>query len=197
MGWLSLLLALLPLHADAHLGGVKTDDFWLGVLHPLTTLENALAMLALGLLAGQNGEKAGLRVAGVFALAMTAGAVLGMLGLAGGWATWASLLSLIVLGGLVALALPLGLPLLIGLAALGGLAHGATNGAEIVPPVKPLLFIAGLTIAGFMATFYAMFVVLHLKPWWTRIGVRVAGSWIAANGLLVAALNSLGKPSGL
>ena len=54
----------------------RFGDFYGGVLHPLTALEHALPILALGLLAGQQGERAARWLVLVFPLALLIGAVL-------------------------------------------------------------------------------------------------------------------------
>jgi len=187
-------MALMPIQAQAHLSGVQIDDFWLGALHPLITLVDALAILALGMLAGQSGEVAGLRVAATFAAMMGAGATASLYNIEGPWVGWITTGSLLVLGGLVALSMQLPLLLLLALAMISGFAHGMSIGLEIEDPIKPWQFIPGVAVAGFFGTFYAMFMVVKLKPWWTKIGVRVIGSWIAAVGLLLVALDSL-KPA--
>ncbi|GAC1632985.1 MAG: HupE/UreJ family protein [Nevskia sp.] len=186
--WL-VLPVLVPAPAYAHLSGVKVDDFWLGLLHPLISLEDAAAFVALGLLAGQAGETKGLRTVATFCLGLGLGAMLGASGVQGPWVSGLDLASLILLGALVAIARELPLLLLLLLAAVFGLAHGLNNGIEAVPPVKPWLFALGLMAAGFFVPFYGMLLVTKLKPWWTKIGVRVVGSWIAATGLLVLALD--------
>lgn len=188
-----VLLALVPLQAQAHLSGVKVGDFWLGVLHPLTNLVDALAVLGLGLLAGQSGEAAGLRVAGTYAGLMALGGFVALHGVGGAWVGWINLASLFIVGGLVALSLGLPRWLLIAMATIFGLSHGMANGAEMTAGVNAWLLLPGLAVSGFFAAFYAMFIVIKLTPWWTKIGVRVIGSWIAAIGLLVIALNIL-KP---
>ncbi len=194
-GWIpaALLFGAAPLQAQAHLNSVDIGDFWLGVLHPLTTLEDALAILALGLLAGQCGERNGLKACGVFSLLLAVGALAAINGVAGAWVGWINLASLLLLGGFVALRWTPP-PVLMGLGTVFGLTHGIANGVEIVDPVKPWLFIPGLVTGGFFVTFYTMLAVVNLKPWWTQIGVRVIGSWIAAIGLLIIALDSLPRP---
>ena len=65
-----------------------------------------------------------------------------------------------------------------------GLVHGQMNGAEMGR--------AGIGLVGLMGTVGCLFVlvslvtglVVSLERPWTRIAVRVAGSWIVAIGLL-------------
>jgi hypothetical protein len=53
---------------------------------------------------------------------------------------------------------------------------------------RPMLFIAGMTIAAFLSLAYVSVFsdfLLRQKPQWLRIAVRALGSWIAAIGILV------------
>ena len=54
----------------------RFGDFYAGVVHPLTALEHAPPILALALLAGQQGERAARWLVLVFPLALLIGAVL-------------------------------------------------------------------------------------------------------------------------
>jgi hydrogenase/urease accessory protein HupE len=68
-----------------------------------------------------------------------------------------------------------------------GLMHGYFNGAAM-SAAGP--FAGSLQLIGVSAVLFVMIAILSalvvaLKPPWTRIVVRVAGSWIAAMGLLL------------
>ena len=78
--------------------------------------------------------------------------------------------------------------LLYALALLFGMSHGYANGAAITPNLSPAVFILGLVTAALLVLGYSMAgtaYLLRLKPAWLPIAVRVAGSWIAAVGILV------------
>jgi hydrogenase/urease accessory protein HupE len=70
------------------------------------------------------------------------------------------------------------------LAAALGVFHGQMNGVEMAA--------AGIGLTGLLGTVATLFVcvalvtglVVSLRPTWTRVAVRVAGSWIVAVGLL-------------
>ncbi len=93
-------------------------------------------------------------------------------------------LSFIVLGGLVAADRPLSERTGIVLAVALGLVHGQMSGVEMQ--------IAGIGLVGILGTVGTLFaivslvtgVVVSLRWSWTRIAVRIAGSWIGAVGLL-------------
>jgi urease accessory protein len=65
-----------------------------------------------------------------------------------------------------------------------GLYHGYLNGTGMGQPGAAAVALLGLSGAVFaLAALVAAFVV-QLRAGWTRIAVRVAGSWTAASGLL-------------
>jgi urease accessory protein len=95
-----------------------------------------------------------------------------------------------VLGALIAAGTSLPISVYGVLAVLFGLTHGYANGLAIVPPIQWYAFVPGLGLAGLAVTAYGFVVadwVQHKNVGWMRIAVRVAGSWIAAIGLLVLA----------
>jgi urease accessory protein len=175
--------------AHAHSSAKGVGDFYAGFLHPLTALEHVLPFLALGVLAGQQGNRAQVALP-VFWVALMAGATLALWlpHLAG--ADLANIVSALMFGALIAAALPLPTFVYVALAAVFGLSHGYANGLAISAPLKPYLFIPGLGLAALVVTGYGVVVtdyVLRRKVGWMSIAVRVAGSWIAAIGMLVLA----------
>ena len=172
--------------AEAHLVNTDLGPFYGGLVHPLTALEHLLPLVALGLLAGQQGSATARRVL----LALP-------LGLAGGaWLsyprpTWSgiqilNLLSLLVLGLLVSVNWHLPTGVTEGLSLIVGVTHGVANGAAAAAAgVSPDLFVAGLLAAGVALATLVPALVLSLRAAWGRIAVRVVGSWIAAVGLLM------------
>jgi urease accessory protein len=92
-----------------------------------------------------------------------------------------------ILGLAVVLAISFPTPAAVILVALVGLLHGLANGAEITAPVSPWRFIPGLAIIAVLVLAYGIGLVRSAKKPWTRIAVRVAGSWITAAGIMVCA----------
>lgn len=184
--------SLLAAEAHAHSAAKGIGDFYAGGLHPLTSLEHLLAFLAFGLLAGQQGQRAE-PVLGVFCLALLVGAA------AASWlpdAPWLSLpnvASSILFGGLVALARPLPQAVFHAMAVVFGLTHGYTNGEGMAEGGKAYLFVPGVALAALVVTAYGLITtdwLLRRKAAWIPIAVRVAGSWIAAVGILVLAVTA-------
>jgi urease accessory protein len=166
-------------------------DLYAGLLHVLTGLEHVLPFIALSLLAGQRGLKAQAEaVLLVFPVAL-------MIGAAG--ALWLppvpglaffNVASAILLGGLVAAARHLPGAVFYGLVVVFGISHGFANGETISGSIKAYLFILGIGLAGLAILAYATLMVDYLlkrKAGWLHIAVRVAGSWIAAIGVLALA----------
>lgn len=176
-------------YAHAHTVAKGAGDFYAGLLHPVTALEHVLPFVTLGLLAGQQGPKAQPAVL-VFALTLMVGAALALWMPAVPYVGLVNILSAVLLGGLVAAAWRLPLAILYGIAVLFGLSHGFANGTAITEGIKPYLFIPGVGLAGLLTAAYGMIVtdfLLRRKANWMHIAVRVAGSWIAAIGILVLA----------
>lgn len=185
------LLALLAGNAEAHSTVKGVGDLYAGLLHVLTALEHVLPFVALSLLAGQRDLKAQAEgVLLVFPVALMAGA---------GAALWLppihglalfNIASAILLGGLVAAAWTLPIWLFYGLVVLFGVSHGFANGEAITESMKAYLFILGVGLAGVAVLAYGTLMVdflLKRRIGWITIAVRVAGSWIAAIGVLVMA----------
>jgi hydrogenase/urease accessory protein HupE len=93
-------------------------------------------------------------------------------------------LSFVILGLMVAADLRVPVWLFGLLVMLFGLLHGFHNGIALHggPGFYGLL---GITAALFVVVALVSAVVVSLRPPWTRIVVRVAGSWVAAVGILM------------
>jgi len=93
--------------------------------------------------------------------------------------------SFLLLGGLIAADRQLSDRAIVTLAALVGGLHGWLNGADIAQ--------AGLGPGGLLGIGGAVFIVVALlsamvvsmRAGWGRVAIRVAGSWIAATGILL------------
>ncbi len=185
-------LVLLPATAHAHLVNTGLGPFYDGVSHFGLTPEDLLPALALALLAGQRGAGTGRTV--LFALpgAWLVGGLGGLAGIvspsiaAGGpFGTILTTVSFILLGGLVAAEAHLGRGWLAGFAVVVGLLHGALNGAAMARANLGALGLAGIVTTLFVVVALAAALVVAIRVAWGRIAVRVAGSWIAAIGLLL------------
>jgi len=181
-----LAVLLLPLTAAAHpIKGV--GDFYAGMLHPLTALDFLLPWIALALFAGQQGRKGALLVLSIFPAAILLGASLALTIPQPGWLLTANVAVIPLLGLAVALASSYPISLVAMLAVVVGLIQGMANGAEITAATSPREFIPGLATVAALVVAYGIGIVRSLKRPWTRVAVRVVGSWIAAIGIMICA----------
>jgi len=178
-------LLLVPAPSHAHLMNTGLGPFYDGVSHFALTPEDLLPALALALLAGQRGSRAG-RLA-LFALpgAWLAGGLLGLALPTIRSATALTTVSFLALGALVAAEARLRTEWVTGLALVVGLLHGYLNGSAMSQARLGALGLAGIVITLFVLVALAAALVVALRAPWARIAVRVAGSWIAAVGLLL------------
>ena len=182
---LAAAAALLPVPAYAHLVTTGLGPFYDGVSHFALTPEDLVPAVALALLAGQHGSRAGRLT--LFALP-TGWLLGGLLGLAFPMIESASIIttvSFLGLGGLVAAEARLGTGWVTGLAVVVGLLHGYLNGAAMAQAKLGALGVVGIVSTLFVVVALAAAMVVAIRVPWVRIAVRVAGSWIVAIGLLL------------
>ncbi len=188
---LFLLLCLgMPQPVLAHSVSKRFGDFYGGMLHPLTALEHLLPILAFSLLAGQHGPGHARRVLLLFGAGLLVGASMAPCAEPIPFVVEGNQLSIVVLGLLVAAAVGLPLAFLMAAALVLGLSHGYQNAVGLSPSVAVSLFIPGVVLSGLSLLAVVAAVAVSLKAPWQRVAVRVAGSWIAAIGILVMGLDS-------
>jgi len=191
-GTVASALLLWPSPAEAHLVTTGLGPIYDGISHVLMSPDDVVPILAMAFLAGLNGPVAGRRT--LFAL--TAAWLVG--GAAGFYSGQplipgaASALSFLALGGLTAADKRLSPRIVTALAAVVGMLHGWLNGAGIAESQRELLGLVGIASVVFVLVALASAFVVSLRAGWTRIAVRVAGSWIAAIGLLMLGWNLRG-----
>lgn len=169
----------------AHLVETGFGAFYDGIAHLWLTPEDLLLVLALGLLAGLRGKEAARLLLFLVPGAWLAAGVLAPSASGAGALALAAAASCGLAGLLVALDARLERRALAALAVLAALLHGAANGAA--PEPTGALPLAGTALACFaLLTLTSALVVAHATPR-ARIVARVAGSWIAASGLLLCA----------
>jgi urease accessory protein len=178
------LVVLVPSNAHAHLVSTGFGPFVDGITHLVVTPEDLLPLIAISLLAGLRGKEF---ARAVLLLVPAAWLVSGVFGMIARWDIPFGLttISFLALGGLVAADIDVSERTVGILAVALGLLHGYLNGIEVVA--------SGIGVAGLLGSIGGLFAllslttafVLSLRASWTRIAVRVAGSWIAAVGLLL------------
>jgi len=182
---LGLALALCPVAAHAHLVETGLGPVYDGIAHLVLTPEDLIPAAALAVLAGLRGADHARRAIFVLPLAWL---LAGFLGAATGIAAPGSLswVPLLVLGGLVAADLRVPVAATTAIAAALGLFLGLANGAAMAQAGPGLRGLLGIVAAVFVVTTLAAACAAAWQSGWLRIAWRVAGSWIAASGLLLA-----------
>ncbi|MBE7203269.1 MAG: HupE/UreJ family protein [Parafilimonas terrae] len=147
MAALPAALVLLPQAALAHPGHGTATGAEAGFLHPLMGADHILAMVAVGLLAALKGGRALWALPGSFLALMSAGAGLGMSGVALPHAETAIALSIVVFGLAAIVGLRAPVALLAALVGFFAVFHGYTHGAEMPDTASGLSFGLGFLIA--------------------------------------------------
>jgi len=172
--------------AHAHPGDV-VPSLWGGASHPLLGLDHLLAMLAVGLWAGQIGGRARWGLPLSFVGVMAAGGVLGLSGVDLPGVEAGIGASVLLLGLLVAAAVRWPLVAAAPLVALFALLHGHAHGTEVPPSASGAAYAAGFVVA----TTALHLAGLGLATVATRLGhqalVRAAGTAIAVAGVVLLA----------
>ena len=181
----TMALAAAPSTAAAHLVTTGLGPFYDGLSHLAMSPDDLLSALALALLAGLSGARAGRNVlfflppvwllGGLFGLTMEQEVSLQLF----------STLSFLVTGALVALDRRPPLLLIVILTCAFGFIHGFLNGTAMSQAGGGVLALFGISVAVFLLVALIAALVVSLRKQWTRIAVRVAGSWITAIGLLM------------
>ena len=180
---LAIVLLWPPSPASAHLVTTGMGPVYDGIGHLLLTPEDLVPVLAMALYAGLRGALTGRRILFLLPLAWVAG------GLVGSAATGIPSIplpavSFLLLGILIAADLRMPPDMVTILAVFIGLVHGFFNGFALKEGPGILGLLGIMTVLFVLVALAAAFVISLKKPW-TRIVVRVAGSWIFASGLLL------------
>lgn len=182
-------IAALPAGAAWAHGEIKgVGAFYSGVLHPYISPAHLIALIALGLLFGQRGVLPSRPAMGALVAALALG-------------LWLSLKLpglpepdplLLVLGTLFGLSVVLARPwpswALVPLSALAGLAVGLGSAPDGMAPAQRSAALIGTLVGATLCAACLAGMVHHLHRPWTRVGVRVLGSWLSASAILVLTL---------
>lgn len=174
--------------AFAHLDPIEHGSFLAGFTHPLFGLDHILAMVAVGLWAASIGGKALWAVPTAFVATMAVGFGTAILGLPLPFVEPVILASVIFIGIMVALALPLPTAGVAAVVAFFALFHGHAHGGEM-GAAGAWGYAAGFLTA--TALLHAAGVALgllagHLATRRGLIAARVAGGLTALGGLWLA-----------
>jgi urease accessory protein len=160
-----------------------------GLLHALAVPTHLMAVVALGLLIGQQGW--GYGVWTVYAFAVCAGLGTIALGTVPTLGEETLLAATAVTGLLVALAWPVLWMVGAGLIVVAGFALALDSPPEAISLTQANLTLLGTALSAIALPVALGKLVSRLQRDWQRIGVRILGSWIAASAILVLALRLL------
>lgn len=181
----ALALLLVTTTASAHTGH-DVSGFASGLAHPFSGMDHLLAMLAVGLWAGQLGGQRIWQLPATFMAMLAAGAFIGMAlpdlpmiepGIAA---------SVLILGLLIASPTRLALPVSFTLTAAFGIFHGYAHGAEMPSAAAPLAYAAGFLLATASLHLSGIAAGSALRERYTRwvqtLGFAIAtcGAWMLA-----------------
>ncbi|BBU61741.1 hypothetical protein MSC49_16760 [Methylosinus sp. C49] len=190
----ALFLLLSATNAKAHILGARLGDFYAGAAHPLTDLKDVTLWVALGMLAGSLGAKQTRPLLLLFPFGLAIGVTSAMaLNVTSEGALFAAG-ALVLLGALLAAAAPIPVVALGGFALVLAMMRGAANAAAIGPETNRLLFVAGLSAAGYVVVTLVSAATLAFRGEmadaraWRSIAIRALGSWLAALGLMMGGL---------
>jgi hydrogenase/urease accessory protein HupE len=181
-----LAVLLWPSISQAHLVNTGLGPIYDGISHLTMSPDDLLTALALALLAGLSGARAGRNVLFLLPPVWLLGGLFGLRMAQEVSIPLFSVLSFLITGALVALDRKLPL-LLISILTCGfGFLHGFLNGTAMAGRASGgFLALFGISLAVFVLVTLVSALVVSLRNYWARITVRVAGSWITAIGLLM------------
>lgn len=183
-----LAIAASTAHAHPHIGGTA-DGLVHGALHPVLGADHLLAMVAVGLWAAQRGGRSTWLLPLTFVGTMIVGALLGASGVGLPGVEQGILLSVLLLGALVALAARVPDALGVALVAAFALFHGHAHGSEMPATTSGVAYGVGFVLA--TAALHAAGVAAALALRGRAIGpmaVRLAGAAIGLGGVALAAM---------
>lgn len=178
--------ALAPLAAFAHPGGEHVTGFCAGLEHPFSGADHMLAMLAVGVWAAQLGGRAVWAIPIAFMASMGLAGGLGVSGIALPFVEQGVLLSVLVLGVLIAGALRL--PVAAGMLVVSGFGvfHGYAHGAEMPSSATALFYGLGFMLATALLHAAGVAVGIVVQRSLSPALIRLAGCAISIGGLFLS-----------
>ncbi len=178
-------LLALPGAVQAHLVTSGLGPFYDGALHLLLSPSDLLGLLALALLAGLRGARAGRLVVIVLPGVWLLGGLIGFGLPPVPDLSWVGATFFVALGLLVATDAKLPPVAVAALAGSYGMLHGLLNGAALAASGAGTSTLLGIVLTALVLALVTAAAVVPLRALWGRVVVRVAGSWVAAVGMLM------------
>ena len=169
--------ALLPSFAYAHVGAGEASGFMHGLTHPISGLDHICAMVAVGLWAAQMGGRSVWAVPLTFVSVMILGGVMGMMGISLPFAETGIVLSVLMLGILIAASIRLPLWLSSSMVGLFALCHGHAHGAEMPDSASVMTYAFGFILS--TATLHILGIMFGLGM--HRLAHKQVMRWVGAS----------------
>lgn len=182
------VLVLLPSFAYAHIGVGDASGFLHGLVHPTGGLDHVCAMLAVGLWAAQTGGRSVWAVPLTFVGVMALGGALPLLGIGLPFVEQGIVLSVLLLGVLIAASVRL--PLWLGSAMVGlfALWHGHAHGTEIPALASGIGYVLGFLLATALLHGIGIASGLGMQRLGRERILRAVGAGIALCGMYLSAV---------
>ncbi|NMM44337.1 HupE/UreJ family protein [Rhodospirillaceae bacterium KN72] len=186
--FLASILAMIASPAFAHTGVGTVSGFSAGFGHPIGGLDHVLAMVAVGILAAQQGGKSLWTVPAAFVGMMLIGGMVGIAGISMPFVEIGIVGSIVVLGGVIAFGRQL--PMGVAMALVGVLAifHGHAHGTEMPADTSGVQYAIGFILATALLHAAGIGLGVGAQKVAEKIApmlVRVSGGAIAAGGALL------------
>ncbi len=177
---------LLPSFAYAHTGVGEANGFLHGLMHPASGLDHVCAMLAVGLWAAQMGGRSVWAVPLTFVGVMALGGALPMLGMSLPFVEQGIVLSVLLLGVLIAASVRFPLWLSSGMVGLFALWHGHAHGVEIPEQASGMVYAIGFMLATALLHVVGIAFGLGMQRLARERAIHFAGAGIALCGVYLA-----------
>jgi len=181
----AMLLTATPSIALAHLVNSGLGPIYDGALHLLLSPGDLLGLLAAALLSGLHGARASRLTVMILPLTWLLAGLIGLNLPAPADMQWLEVLSFVALGAMVAFDLKLPPAIIATLAGMYGALHGLLNGSALAAIGAGPAALGGIVLTVLLLALLTSAVIVPLRGIWPRIAVRVAGSWVAAVGILM------------
>jgi urease accessory protein len=178
-----LLTALLhPSLAHAHAGHDHAAGFIHGFSHPFLGWDHVCAMIAVGLWSVQMGGRMAWKMPLVFLAVMAFGGILGIAGISVSYAEIGIILSILVLGTLIAFSVRLPFIASASMVGIFALCHGYAHGIEVPKNTADYAYMEGFLLA--TAVLHGLGIGIATLAQSTRriLLLRLAGAVIALSG---------------
>jgi hydrogenase/urease accessory protein HupE len=178
-------VVLVPSPVEAHLVTTGLGPYYDGIGHLLVTPQDLLPLMALALLGGLAGPDRARQLLFAVPVAWFAGGLAGLTQSQEILAPILTALTILVVGGLVAADRKLPSAATLAVGTLIALVHGFLNGTAMSSAGLGLAALAGIAGTAFVLMALGGAWAVAWRSGWTRIALRVAGSWIVATGMLM------------